>query len=224
MPITPSNPFKGRQYPGEVILLAVRWYLRYPLAYLHLSEILTERGLFIDASCIWRWVQAYAPELDKRCRPHLKPTKKSYRVDETYIYKKGSSGESVGNWRVSALGLSEEAVELAAGGVEGALLVFPAVVDQRPAVLMDHVADKLFRGALSQTRLFVHVADDLSAEKPHIVDVVLDGPFRQAGLGEVKEEGHEVFHELSADRKILFLAHPTLRPLRKIAAIAAVGQ
>ena len=51
MPITATNPFKGRQYPGEVILLAVRWYLRYPLAYLHVSEILTERGLFIDASC-----------------------------------------------------------------------------------------------------------------------------------------------------------------------------
>ena len=89
MPITPKNPFKGRQYPGEVILLAVRWYLRYPLAYLHVSEILTERGLFIDASCIWRWVQAYAPELDKRCRPHLKSTNKSYRVDETYIKVKG---------------------------------------------------------------------------------------------------------------------------------------
>jgi IS6 family transposase len=89
MPITPTNPFKGRQYPGEVILLAVRWYLRYPLAYLHVSEILTERGLFIDASCIWRWVQAYAPELDKRCRPHLKGTNKSYRVDETYIKVKG---------------------------------------------------------------------------------------------------------------------------------------
>ena len=89
MPITPTNPFKGRQYPGEVILLAVRWYLRYPLAYLHVSEILTERGLLIDASCIWRWVQAYAPELDKRCRPHLKTTNKSYRVDETYIKVKG---------------------------------------------------------------------------------------------------------------------------------------
>jgi hypothetical protein len=120
--------------------------------------------------------------------------------------------------------LSEETVKLAAGGVEGALLVVPAVVDQRAAVLMDYVADKLSRGDLSQMRLFVHVADDLSAEKPHIVDVVLDGSFRQTGLGEVKEEGHEVFHKLSADRKILFFAHPTLRPLRKIAAIAAVGQ
>src|SRR5882762_8087009 len=136
----------------------------------------------------------------------------------------GSSGESVGNWRVSALGLSEETVKLVAGGVEGALLVFPAVVDQRAAVLMNQVEDKLFHGALSQTRLFVHIADDLSAEKPHIIDVVLDGSFRQTGLGEVKEEGHEVFHKLSADGKILFLAHPTLRPLRKIAAIATVGQ
>ena len=48
-----------------------------------------------------------------------------------------------------ALGLSEEAVELPAGGVQGALLFFPAVVDQRSAVLVDHLADELFRGDLS---------------------------------------------------------------------------
>jgi IS6 family transposase len=68
---------------------AVRWYLRYPLAYLHVSELLGERGLFVDASCVWRWVQAYAPELNKRCRPYLKRTNKSYRIDETYIKVKG---------------------------------------------------------------------------------------------------------------------------------------
>jgi hypothetical protein len=43
----------------------------------------------VDASCVWRWVQAYAAELNKRCRPHLKPTNKSYRIDETYIKVKG---------------------------------------------------------------------------------------------------------------------------------------
>jgi transposase, IS6 family len=69
--------------------MAVRWYLRYPLAYEHVSELLTERGLPVDASCIWRWVQAYAPELNKRCRPHLRRTHKSYRVNETYIKIKG---------------------------------------------------------------------------------------------------------------------------------------
>ena len=89
MPITATNPFKGRQYPGEVIISAVRWYLRYPLAYLHVSELLAERGLFVDASCVWRWVQAYGPELNRRCRPHLKSTNKSYRIDETYINVKG---------------------------------------------------------------------------------------------------------------------------------------
>src|SRR6267142_2568194 len=83
MTINPHNPFKGRQYPGEVIVLCVRWYLRYPLSYEHVTELVAERGVEVDASCIWRWVQAYAPELNKRCRPHLKPTNKSYRIDET---------------------------------------------------------------------------------------------------------------------------------------------
>jgi len=89
VPITLANPFKGRQYPGEVILQSVRWYLRYPLVYEHVAELLAERGLAIDASCVWRWVQAYSPELNKRCRSHLKRTNKSYRVDETYIRVKG---------------------------------------------------------------------------------------------------------------------------------------
>src|SRR5436305_6791338 len=85
MPITPTNPFKGRQFPGEVIILCVRWYLRYPLAYQHVAELLAERGVEVDASCIWRWVQAYAPELNKRCRPHLKSVNRSWRTDETHI-------------------------------------------------------------------------------------------------------------------------------------------
>ena len=88
MAINPHNPFKGRQYPGEVIVLCVRWYLRYPLSYEHVAELVAERGVEVDASCIWRWVQAYAPELNKRCRPHLKPTNKSYRIDETYKGKR----------------------------------------------------------------------------------------------------------------------------------------
>jgi IS6 family transposase len=89
MPITPNNPFKGRQHPGEVIVLRVRLYLRYPLSYEHVTELVAECGVEVDASCIWRWVQAYAAELNKRCRPHLKPANKSYWIDETYIKVKG---------------------------------------------------------------------------------------------------------------------------------------
>ena len=80
-------------------------------------------------------------------------------------------------------------MELPARGVEGTLFVFPAVVDQRSAILVDYIADEFFGGYLSQRRGLVHVADDLSAEKPPMVDVVLDGSFGQTGLGEVKEEG-----------------------------------
>lgn len=72
-----------------MILLCKRWYLRYPLAYDDVSELLAERGIAPDPTCIWRWVQTYAPESDKRCRPHLKPANKNYRTDETYITVKG---------------------------------------------------------------------------------------------------------------------------------------
>ena len=90
MPITVSNPFKRRQHPGELIILCVRWYLRYPLSYEHVTELMAERGVEVDASCIWRWVQAYEPELKKRCRLYLKPVNKTYRIDETHIRVKGA--------------------------------------------------------------------------------------------------------------------------------------
>src|SRR5436305_11882159 len=47
--------------------------------------MMLERGLQVDHTTIYRWVQYYAPELEKRCRPHLKVTNDSWRVDETYI-------------------------------------------------------------------------------------------------------------------------------------------
>ena len=84
MPITPAPPFKGRQYPGDVILTAVRWHLRYPLAYERVAELPAELGLAVDRSCVWRGVQACAPGINKRCRPDLKSVNKSCRVDETY--------------------------------------------------------------------------------------------------------------------------------------------
>jgi IS6 family transposase len=84
-----SNPFKWLHYESEIILLCVRWYLRYPLSYRNLEEMMQERRLDVDHTTIYRWVQRYAPELQKRCRRYLKPTNDSYRVDETYIKIKG---------------------------------------------------------------------------------------------------------------------------------------
>jgi len=77
-----QNPFKWRHFEAEIILLCVRWYLRYSLSYRDLEELMREQGLH---TTIYRWMQHYAPELEKRSRPHLKATNDSWRVDETYI-------------------------------------------------------------------------------------------------------------------------------------------
>ena len=79
------SPFKWRHFEAEIILLCVRWYLRYSLSYRDLEEMMAERGLSVDHTTIYRWVQHYAPELDKRCRPHLKACNDSWKVDETYV-------------------------------------------------------------------------------------------------------------------------------------------
>ncbi len=80
-----QSPFKWRHFEAEIILLCVRWYLRYSLSYRDLEEMMAERGLRVDHTTIYRWVQRYAPELEKRCRPHLKACNDSWKVDETYI-------------------------------------------------------------------------------------------------------------------------------------------
>jgi transposase, IS6 family len=59
------------------------------LRYRDLEEMMLERGLSVDHTTIYRWVQLDAPELEKRCRPHLKTTNDSWRVDETYRKVKG---------------------------------------------------------------------------------------------------------------------------------------
>jgi transposase, IS6 family len=80
-----QNPFKWRHFQSDIILLCMRWYLRYSLSYRDLEEMMLERGLHVDHTTIYRWVQHYAPELEKRCRSHLKATNDSWRVDETSI-------------------------------------------------------------------------------------------------------------------------------------------
>ena len=84
-----KSPFKWRHYLPEIILLCVRWYLRYPLSYRDLAEIMAERGLTVVHTTIYRWVMAYAPEINKRCRKHLKTTNDSWKVDETYVKVNG---------------------------------------------------------------------------------------------------------------------------------------
>ncbi|MFP7737534.1 IS6 family transposase [Priestia aryabhattai] len=82
--------FKRKYYQPDIILLTVRWYLRYNLSFRDLAEMMEERGLFfISHTTITRRVHQYVLELDERVRHHLKPTNDSWRVDETYVKVKG---------------------------------------------------------------------------------------------------------------------------------------
>ncbi len=78
-------PFKWRRFEPPLILLCVRWYCRHRLSYRDVEEVRRERGLDVDHSTVFRWVQRYALEINKRLRPHLKMSGTSYRLDETYV-------------------------------------------------------------------------------------------------------------------------------------------
>jgi len=80
-----KSSFKWRHFEPSLILLCVRWYCRYQLSYRDVEEMMCERGLDVDHSTLLRWVQRYAPEINKRIRPHLKMSGTSYRIDETYV-------------------------------------------------------------------------------------------------------------------------------------------
>lgn len=84
-----ANLFKWRKFNKEIIILCVKRYLKYPLSYRNVVELAVDRGLSIDHSTVYRWVQRYAPILDLEARKHLKKTGGSYRVDETYVKVKG---------------------------------------------------------------------------------------------------------------------------------------
>ena len=82
--------FKGHRFDKDIILLCVRWYLAYPLSYRNLEDMMEERGVEVDHSTIYRWVQKFTPKLEAAFRKGKKrPVGTSWRMDETYIKIKG---------------------------------------------------------------------------------------------------------------------------------------
>ena len=77
--------FEGRHFDREIIILCVRWYLRFKLSFRDLVEMMAERGLSLVHTTIMRWVHHYAPEFERRWKRFARPTGSSWRVDETYV-------------------------------------------------------------------------------------------------------------------------------------------
>jgi transposase-like protein len=84
-----SSAFSGRGFPDDIIALAVRWYVRYRLSYAEVSEWLAERGILVDQSTIYRWVQRFLPLFGEAARKHRDPVGLDWRVDETYARIRG---------------------------------------------------------------------------------------------------------------------------------------
>ena len=81
--------FEGRHFDREVIVLCVRWYLRFKLSFRDLVEMMAERGLSMAHTTIMRWVHHYAPEFERRWNRFAQPSGRSWRVDETYVKIRG---------------------------------------------------------------------------------------------------------------------------------------
>ena len=81
--------FKGRHFDREIIILCVRWYLRFKLSFRDLVEMMTERGIDLAHTTIMRWIQRYVPEFERRWNRFAVKAGRSWRVDETYVKIKG---------------------------------------------------------------------------------------------------------------------------------------
>ena len=91
-PPVDRSAFAGYRFPPEIIMLAVRWYLRYGLSYRDVEELLAERGIEVDHVTIYRWVQRFTPLLIDAARPCRRSVGGRWFVDETYV-------KVAGTWR-----------------------------------------------------------------------------------------------------------------------------
>src|SRR5437588_11100470 len=84
-PPAPRSSFAGFRFPPDVIVVAVRWYLRYGLSYRDVEELLAERGIEVDHVSIYRWGQRFTPLLIDAARPCRHTCGDRWFVDETYL-------------------------------------------------------------------------------------------------------------------------------------------
>jgi IS6 family transposase len=102
----PRSAFAGFRFPSDVIVVAVRWYLRFGLSYRDAEELLAERGVEVDHVTIYRWVVRFTPLLAGAARPCRHAVGDRWQVDETYV-------KVAGQWRyVGSVALSNHPIRL----------------------------------------------------------------------------------------------------------------
>jgi transposase-like protein len=159
--------FAGFRFPSAVIVLAVRWYLRFSLSYRDVEELLTERGVEVDHVTVYRWVLRFMPLLADAARPCRHAVGDRWQVDETYV-------KVAGRWRY---------VYRAVGEFGQVIDVF--VSPRRDAT----AARRFFDQAINATRVRpVEVTTDQAPVYPAVLEDLL--PAVHTPVVELDEEQH----------------------------------
>ncbi|MDQ6613817.1 MAG: IS6 family transposase [Actinomycetota bacterium] len=150
------SAFSGFRFPPSVIMLAVRWYLRFSLSYRDVEELLAERGVEVDHVSIYRWVQRFTPLLIDAARPCRHSVGDRWQVDETYV-------KVSGEWRY----------------VYRAIDQFGQVIDVYVSPRRDAgAARRFFAKAIRATGTeLAEVVTDVASAYPGVVDALLPGAF-----------------------------------------------
>ena len=148
------SAFAGFCFPPDVIVLAVRWYLRFGLSYRDVEELLAERGVEVDHVTVYRWVQRFTPLLAEAARPCRHAVGDRWQVDETYV-------KVAGRWRY----------------VYRAIDQFGQVIDVFVSPRRDaNAARRFFEQAIGTTKVApVEVVTDQAAAYPAVLEELLPG-------------------------------------------------
>jgi transposase-like protein len=146
------SAFAGFRFPSDVIVLAVRWYLRFGLSYRDVEELLTERGVEVDHVAIYRWVLRFTPLLAEAARPCRHRVGARWWVDETYV-------KVAGRWQY----------------VHRAVDQFGQVIDVFVSSRRDTMAARrFFERAIGTTKVTpVEVVTDQAATYPMVLEELL---------------------------------------------------
>jgi transposase-like protein len=148
----PRSAFAGFRFPPDVIVLAVRWYLRFGLSYRDVEELVVERGVEVDHVRIYRWVVRFTPLLADAARPCRNHVGDRRFVDETYV-------KVAGKWRY----------------VYRAIDQFGQVIDVFVSRCRDgNAAHRFFERAIDATKVTpVEVVTDQAVVYPAVVEELL---------------------------------------------------
>jgi transposase, IS6 family len=155
VPAVPSSAFAGFRFPPEIIVLALRWYLRYGLSYRDVEELLAERGIEVDHVTVYRWVQRFTPLLADAARPCRRAVGDRWHVDETYV-------KVAGRWRY----------------VYRAIDQYGQIIDVYVSARRDtHTARRFFETALGSHGDPVEVVTDRAPALRTVIDELVPAAF-----------------------------------------------